>query len=42
MTRYENFCSAIKNLKDIYQYQEPYDNVIMTGLVGIYEICLAI
>lgn len=42
MTKYENFCSAIINLKDICQYQEPYDTVIMTGLVGIYEICFAI
>lgn len=39
MRKYENFCSALINLKDIYQYQEPYDNVIMTGLVGLYEIC---
>ena len=39
MKKYENFCSALENLKDIYLYQEPYDNVIMTGLVGLYEIC---
>lgn len=41
MTKYEDFCSALINFKDN-QYQEPYDTVIMTGLVGIYEICLAI
>lgn len=26
-------------MKDIYQYKEPYDNVVLTGLVGLYEIC---
>ncbi|MCI8647406.1 MAG: nucleotidyltransferase [Firmicutes bacterium] len=39
MKKYENFCAAFENLKDIYQYSEPYDNVILTGLVGLYEIC---
>ena len=37
MKKYENFCAALTNLKDIYLYQEPYDNVTMTGLVGLYE-----
>lgn len=39
MKKYDNFCAALKNLEDIYLYKEPYDNVIMTGLVGLYEIC---
>ncbi len=39
MKKYENFCAALRNLEDIYGYQEPYDNVVMTGLVGLYEIC---
>ncbi len=39
MKKYDNFCAALKNPKDIYQYEEPYDNVVMTGLVGLYEIC---
>ena len=39
MKKYENFCAALTNLKDIYLYQEPYDNVTMTGLVALYEIC---
>ena len=39
MKKYENFCAAWVNLKDIYLYEEPYDNVVMTGLVGLYEIC---
>ncbi len=25
-------------MKDIYNYKEPYDNVVLTGLVGLYEI----
>lgn len=39
MKKYENFCSALENMKDIFQYEEPYSNVVLTGLVGLYEIC---
>lgn len=39
MKKFENFCSALDNLKEIYDYNEPYGNVILTGLVGLYEIC---
>lgn len=39
MKKFENFCSAFHNLKDIFDYEEPYTNVEMTGLVGLYEIC---
>lgn len=39
MKKYENFERAFINLKDIYKYEEPYNNVILTGLVGLYEIC---
>ena len=39
MKKFENFCRALDNLEEIYQYHEPYDNVILTGLVGLYEIC---
>ncbi len=39
MKKYENFRKSFENLKDIYHYQEPYGNVVMTGLVGLYEIC---
>lgn len=39
MKKYENFCNAFQNLKDIYDYNEPYTNVEMFGLVALYEIC---
>lgn len=39
MKKYENFCAALQNLHDIYDYQEPYNTVVLTGLVGLYEIC---
>ena len=39
MKKYENFCAALKNLEDVYRYEEPYSNVILTGLVALYEIC---
>ena len=39
MKKFDNFCMALKNLADIYSYEEPYNNVIITGLVGLYEIC---
>ena len=39
MKKYENFCNALKNLNDIYKYTAPYDNVVLTGLVALYEIC---
>lgn len=38
MKKYENFCASLLNLKEIYKYEEPYDTVTLTGLVGLYEI----
>lgn len=38
MKKYENFCKAVQNLKDIYDYEPPYDNVVTAGLTGLYEI----
>lgn len=26
-------------MEKIYEYHEPYDTVVLTGLVGLYEIC---
>lgn len=39
MKKYDNFKAALINLKDIYSYQEPYGNVELAGMVGLYEIC---
>ncbi len=39
MKKYENFVSALNNLDDIHKYEEPYENVVLTGLVALYEIC---
>ena len=39
MNKYENFCASLKNMKEIYDYDEPYNTVVLTGLVGLYEIC---
>lgn len=39
MKKFDNFCSALNNLKDINLYEEPYENVIMTGMVSLFEIC---
>ncbi|MEE1314172.1 MAG: HI0074 family nucleotidyltransferase substrate-binding subunit [Faecalimonas sp.] len=39
MKKYNNFCAALKNLSDIYSCEEPYNNVVLTGLVALYEIC---
>ena len=39
MKKYENFVAVFQNLKDIYGYNEPYGNVELTGLVGLFEVC---
>lgn len=39
MKKYDNFCAALVNLKDVYDYKEPYSNVVLTGMVALYEIC---
>ena len=39
MKKYENFVASFENLKDIYDYSEPYGNVELTGLVGVFEVC---
>lgn len=39
MQGYNNFCSAFNNLRDIYDYSEPYNVVVETGIIGLYRIC---
>ena len=35
----EHFCAALENLKDIFEPKEPYSNIVLTGMVALYEIC---
>ena len=30
MKKYDNFCAALTNMKEIYNYEEPYDTVVLT------------
>lgn len=39
MKKYEIFQAALRNLKDVYSYQEPYSNVVIIGMVGLFKIC---
>lgn len=39
MKKYENFTAALANMKEIYDYKPPYNHVVLTGLVGLFEIC---
>lgn len=39
MKKFDNFKAALENLHDIFAYKEPYGNVELTGMVGLYEIC---
>ncbi len=38
MKKYENFCRAYKNLSDAITLEPPYSTVVLTGLVGLFEI----
>ena len=38
MKKYENFCAALNNMKEIFNYEPPYNTVVLTGLVGLYEL----
>lgn len=39
MKKFDNFSNALTNLEDIFLYKEPYGNVELTGMVGLYEVC---
>ncbi|MBR3307219.1 MAG: HI0074 family nucleotidyltransferase substrate-binding subunit [Lachnospiraceae bacterium] len=39
MKKFENFSKALDNLALIERYEPPFDKVVLTGLVGLYEIC---
>ena len=37
--KFENFKKSLKHLKNTYNYQEPYNDVTLVGIIGIYEMC---
>lgn len=39
MKDYDKFSMSLQNLKDIYKYEEPYETVVLAGLVALYKIC---
>lgn len=39
MKKFDNFKAALANLKDVFSYNEPYGNVEIAGMVGLYGIC---
>jgi len=39
MKKFENFQRALKNLRQIRQYDEPYEMIVLTGQVALYELC---
>lgn len=39
MKKFENFCRALDNLAQGSRYEPPYDTVVLTGLVALYEMC---
>lgn len=39
MKKVENFLRSYENLKDIFDYEEPYGNVELSGMVALFEIC---
>lgn len=39
MTEFDKFCLTLNNLKDIYDYKEPYKYVILIGSANLFRIC---
>ena len=39
MKKYENFCRALANLKEIQTKSPPYDVITTAGMVALFEIC---
>ena len=31
MKKYDNFCAALQNLKEIFSYEEPYNTVVLVN-----------
>ena len=41
MKKYDNFKAALNNLKDIYDYKEPYGNVEIAGMLVCMKYVLS-
>ena len=39
MKKFENFQSALRNLEEIRKCKEPYETIVLTGQVALFEIC---
>lgn len=39
MKKFENFCRALNNLKEIEGKSPPYDAITTVGMVALFEIC---
>lgn len=39
MIGFENFCKSFRNLNDIFDYEEPYGNVEMMGIIWLFKLC---
>ena len=37
MGEYEAFSAALKNLREIYNYNEPYENIVLAGFSVLYR-----
>lgn len=39
MKKFENFQRALRNLEEIRRCKEPYEMIVLTGQVALFEIC---
>ncbi|MCD8089185.1 MAG: nucleotidyltransferase substrate binding protein [Clostridiales bacterium] len=39
MNNYEIFCRTLKNLNEIYKYDEPYKVIEAVGILELYRLC---
>ena len=39
MQKFDNFCKALENLREIEALSEPYSVIELTGMVALFEIC---
>lgn len=39
MSEFEKFCRTLVNLEGSYKYREPYNNVELVGIAGLFRLC---